>query len=232
MVSSILTLGIAWDRLHALLRPVTYRSVNHMRQMIVFLVIGIIVGLIIMSINLIDGDIHRVNPGCAAGGCFWGENFRIVWTVGAIIIKTMTTSCTIALMVKVRQHQKNVLARQAETGVSTEREEKAFMRANIVAVYVLMGSTMFVTVPFLVNGISTLAGPLVFKAIGPFVAYGVFCSAAFNVFVYGYKQRDIRSHLMAICGSKDALQTINLPTTRFFTTTQRPSIFIPAVKQL
>uniref|UniRef100_A0A914W5N9 G-protein coupled receptors family 1 profile domain-containing protein n=1 Tax=Plectus sambesii TaxID=2011161 RepID=A0A914W5N9_9BILA len=130
MVSSILTLGIAWDRLHALLRPVTYRSVNHKRQMIIFLTIGIIVGLIIMSINLIDGDVHRVNPGCAAGGCFWSEKFRVVWTVGAIIINCITTSCTIALIVKVRQHQKFVLARQAATRVSTEREENVFMRIH------------------------------------------------------------------------------------------------------
>jgi hypothetical protein len=63
-----------------------------------------------MLVNVIDGDVHLVNPGCAAGGCFWGEHFRVVWAIVAVVLKSLTTIFSIALLVKLRQHQKQVIS--------------------------------------------------------------------------------------------------------------------------
>jgi hypothetical protein len=94
--------------------------------------------------------------------------------------------------------------------------------------YVLAGSTLFITLPFLVNGFSTMVGSLVFNKLGPFVAYGVFCAAAFNVVVYGFKQRDIREHLMTFFGCKSSLERISNANTvntvtRVISVAPRPS---------
>ena len=76
----------------------------------------------------------------------------------------------------------------------------SIFQANLIALYILIGSTLFKSVPYAINLIALETKTQIFSDVGPFLAITTFMSGSFNVIIYGFKHTDIRVNWLALFG--------------------------------
>uniref|UniRef100_A0A914V9S2 G-protein coupled receptors family 1 profile domain-containing protein n=1 Tax=Plectus sambesii TaxID=2011161 RepID=A0A914V9S2_9BILA len=189
-MSSILTVSIAIDRLIAIQWPVFYQFRNKRHYAIGAFLTGLI-WAVVDGISLFAMSEFRQRPGCAAGGCFLGEQFRYYWGVSNMILGLVAMAATLLLIMKLREHSK-FISPMFSPEATRIQEQKKFKHANIIAMNVLLVSGVCIILPNCLTGFGEMFGLSFHRKMGPIVSLGLVLSGVCNSFIYGMKQRDIR----------------------------------------
>ena len=80
-------------------------------------------------------------------------------------------------------------------------------QANLIALYILLGSTVLKSIPMAVNLIALETKTDIFKDLGPYLAVTTLMNGTFNVVIYGLKHKDIRANILSLCRKSNAIVT-------------------------
>ncbi|VDK54895.1 unnamed protein product [Cylicostephanus goldi] len=111
-------------------------------------------------------------PNCAAIGCFVSDQFRYYWGTSNMVLGFFVIILTLAMLVKLRQIQKNSESEKALVTTSNSSTSK-FRQANRSSLGILVSSLLFVTLPSVGVGFVEMIGFSIFKTVGPFYILGL-----------------------------------------------------------
>lgn len=129
-VNSILTLAIALDRLTAVEWPLFYRLRSKRRYAIGSFIFGLLWAVVDGILLFVMSEFRQL-PGCAAGGCFLGSNFRLYWSVSNMILNLIVMLTTVLLLIKLRTYNKIVTTMICVENARIQ-EEKKFKHVSAV----------------------------------------------------------------------------------------------------
>ena len=196
IMSHVFTLSIAHDRYLATKEPLSYRSLDHKKRVIYWIVAGLAVVLLLMIPYFIGYQSYTDVPsfcssGAAASRLFSLTNSFVNVTIGIIIY----------ILYGLALHAQHA-GLQMQSGVVSDLAMRRQKAVNKVVLRILMVYTATIFLPLVIMLIITELG-LVTPRYSPYLALIIEFNSIGNVFIYLRKHEQFRKHAKRLLGIKD-----------------------------